>query len=85
MNKNQSVGIYLLIAVFLVAALSVAFKGPNTSTSEISYTQFLNKVQMGTIESVHIAKDTLIAIPKDNEIKKEEKHIYSCIIRLVTK
>ncbi|MBQ4647194.1 MAG: ATP-dependent zinc metalloprotease FtsH [Candidatus Gastranaerophilales bacterium] len=72
MNKNQSVGIYLLVAVFLIAALSVVFKGPNTSTSEISYTQFLNKVQMGTIESVHISKDTLIAIPKKQETKQEE-------------
>ena len=71
MNKNQSIGIYLLVAVFLIAALSVAFKGPTTSTSEISYTQFLNKVQMGTIESVYIAKDTLTAIPKDQGTKKE--------------
>ena len=71
MNKNQSIGIYLLVAVFLIAALSVAFKGPTTSTSEISYTQFLNKVQMGSIESVYIAKDTLTAIPKDQGIKKE--------------
>ena len=71
MNKNQSIGIYLLIGVFLIAALSVAFKGPNTSTSEISYTQFLNKVQMGSIESVYIAKDTITAIPKNQEVKKE--------------
>ncbi len=71
MNKNQSIGIYLLVAVFLIAALSVAFKGPTTSTSEISYTQFLNKVQMGSIESVYIAKDTLTAIPKDQGTKKE--------------
>lgn len=73
MNKNQSVGITLLIGVLLIAALSVAFKSPNTSTSEISYTQFLNKVQIGTIESVYISKDTLIAIPKESNIKKEEK------------
>ena len=75
MNKNQSIGIYLLVAVVLIAILSVAFKGPNVSTSEISYTQFLNKVQMGTIESVHISKDTLIAIPKEQDVKKAENAI----------
>ena len=52
MNKNQSVGITLLIGVLLIAALSVAFKGPNTSTSEISYTQFLNKVIRSEIQTV---------------------------------
>ena len=72
MNKNQSIGIYLLVGVFLIAALSLAFKGPNTSTSEISYTQFLNKVQMGSIESVQISKGSLIAIPKESGTKKED-------------
>ncbi|MBR5304081.1 MAG: ATP-dependent zinc metalloprotease FtsH [Candidatus Gastranaerophilales bacterium] len=72
MNKNQSIGIYLLVGVFLIAALSLAFKGPNTSTSEISYTQFLNKVQMGSIESVRISKGSLTAIPKESNAKKED-------------
>ena len=71
MNKNQSTGIIITVAIVLIAILSVAFEGPTTSTSEISYSQFLNKVQMGTIESVNIAKDSLIAIPKES--KKEEK------------
>ena len=70
MNKNQSTGIFLIVAVILIGALSVAFKGLNTATSEISYTQFLNKVQMGTIESVFISKETLIAVPKSTDEKK---------------
>lgn len=72
MNKNQSTGIIIIVGIILIALLSVAFEGPQTSTSEISYTQFLNKIQMGTIESVSVSKDTLIAIPK-GENKKEEK------------
>ena len=52
MNKNQSTGIIVIVAIILIALLSIAFEGPQTSTSEISYTQFLNKVQMQTIESV---------------------------------
>lgn len=74
MNKNQSTGIIVIVAIILIALLSIAFEGPTTSTSEISYTQFLNKVQMNKIESVVIAKDTLIAIPKE-EKKQEENTI----------
>ncbi|MBR2069605.1 MAG: ATP-dependent zinc metalloprotease FtsH [Candidatus Gastranaerophilales bacterium] len=68
MNKNQSVGLYLIVGIILIIVLATSFQGPDTATSEISYTQFLNKVQIGTIESVNISKDSLIAIPK------EEKH-----------
>ncbi|MBQ8636157.1 ATP-dependent zinc metalloprotease FtsH [bacterium] len=67
MNKNQSTGIIVIVAIILIALLSIAFEGPTTSTSEITYTQFLSKVQMGTIESVTIAKDSLIAIPKNQQ------------------
>ncbi len=70
MNKNQSTGIIVIVAIILIALLSIAFEGPNTTTNEISYTQFLNKVQMQTIESVEISKDVLIATPKGE--KKEE-------------
>lgn len=73
MNKNQSTGIIVIVAIILIALLSVAFEGPTTSTNEISYTQFLNKVQMGTIESVNISKDTLIAIPKQEATTKPQK------------
>ena len=66
MNKNQSTGIIVIVAIILIALLSIAFEGPQTSTSEISYSQFLNKVQMGTIESVVISKDTLVATPKES-------------------
>ena len=67
MNKNQSTGIIIIVAIILIALLSIAFEGPATSTSEISYSQFLNKVQLNQIESVTIAKDTLTAIPKEQE------------------
>ena len=71
MNKNQSTGIIVIVAIILIALLSIAFEGPQTSTSEISYTQFLNKVQMGSIESVVISKDTLLATPKETQDNKK--------------
>jgi len=74
MNKNQSTGIYITIAIILVIILSISFTGPETSTTEISYTQFLTKVKMNTIESVKISKDSLIAIPKDQKVKNNNSN-----------
>ncbi len=73
MNKNQSTGIVVIVAIILIALLSIAFEGPSTSTSEISYSQFLNKIQMGTIESVVISRDTLLATPKEENIQSSSK------------
>ena len=75
MNKNQSTGIIITVAIILIALLSVAFEGPTTSTSEITYTQFLNKVQMGSIESVSISKDSLIAIPKQQQEETTKQQV----------
>ncbi len=69
MNKNQSTGIIIIVAIILIALLSIAFEGPATTTSEISYSQFLNKVQLEQIESVTISKDILIATPKEEKQK----------------
>ena len=76
MNKNQSLGLYIIVGIILIVVIATSFQGPDTSTSEISYTQFLNKVQIGTIDSVTISKDSLIAIPKEDktQLTKEAKN-----------
>ena len=73
MNKNQSIGLYVFIGIILLIVIAASFMSPNTSTTEISYSQFINKVQMGTIDSVTISKDYLIAIPKDENSKDEKE------------
>ena len=73
MNKNQSVGLYLIVGIILIIVIATSFQGPETSTSEISYSQFLNKVQMSSIESVKISKDFLIAIPKEEKAEETAK------------
>ncbi len=73
MNKNQSTGIVVIVAIILIALLSIAFEGPTTSTSEISYTQFLNKVQMNKIESVMISGNTITATPKQEAIEQKSE------------
>ena len=73
MKNNQSVGVYIIVAIIAAIIACMAFLGPTTSTDEISYSQFLKKVQLGEISSVLISKDTLYAIPKDE--KKPESEV----------
>ena len=73
MNKSQSMGMYVILGIMVLAFVSMLIAGPNTSTKEISYTEFLNKVNVGEIKSVQIEKDNsfLVAEPV-NQISVEQ-------------
>lgn len=66
MNKSQSMGMYVILGIMILAFISMIMAGPSTSTEELSYTSFLQKLQNGDIKSVEIEKDSasLIAHPK---------------------
>ena len=71
MNKNQSVGMYVILGIMILAFISMLFSGPTSSTEELSYTNFLQKVENKEIKSVDMGKDMLIALPvKQPEAKK---------------
>ncbi len=77
MNKNQSAGMYIVLAIiFMVFTASVFMSGPATDTKELSYSDFLQKLDNGEFSKVEKAEDFLIAIPKDQpkaeEVNKEE-------------
>ena len=73
MNKNQSIGMYVILGIMVLAFISMLFSGPTSSTEEISYTTFMQKVENKEIKSVEMARDSLIAIPiKQPEAKKTE-------------
>jgi len=64
MNKNQSAGMYIVLAVvILVFVSSVFMAGPATTTSEISYSVFLEKLAKQEFKRIEKADDFLIAIP----------------------
>ena len=65
MNKNQSVGMYIILAiVVLVFVSSVFLAGPATSTSEITYSNFLERLENNEFKRIEKAPDVLIAVPK---------------------
>ena len=73
MNKNQSIGMYVILGIMVLAFVSMLFTGPTSSTEELSYTTFMQKVEQGEIKSVEMGKDNLIALPvKQPETKKSE-------------
>lgn len=65
MNKSQS-SLYIILIIMVLAFVSMLLAGPNTSTQDLSYTEFLQKLKAGDIKSVEIDKDnsSLIAHPK---------------------
>jgi cell division protease FtsH len=64
MNKSQSMGMYVILGIMVLAFVSMLMAGPSTSTEELSYTAFLQKLKAGEIKSVEVDKESLIAHPK---------------------
>ena len=56
MNKNQSIGMYVILGIMVLAFISMLFSGPTSSTEELSYTAFLQKVE----NSIEINARTII-------------------------
>lgn len=76
MNKSQSMGMYVILGIMILAFVSMLMAGPNTNTQELSYTDFLGRLKAGQIKSVEIDKETssLIAHPKvqPTAVKKQQ-------------
>ena len=62
MNKNQSMGVWLVVGILVLALISTFFTAPTTSTKVLSYTEFLNKVKNSEIKEVVIDKDAKIQL-----------------------
>ncbi len=77
MNKNQSVGMYVILGIMVLAFVSMLFAGPTSTTEELSYTSFVQKVENKEIKSVDMGRDTLIALPvKQPEAKTVNNPLY---------
>lgn len=74
MNKSQSMGMYVILAIVAMVFISTIFmSGPTTSTSEISYTNFLQKLDNKEFTKIEKYDDMIIAVPKEQPAAKEEK------------
>lgn len=75
MNKSQSTGMYVILGIMILAFVSMLFSGPTTNTQELTYTNFVQKVENGEIKSVEMDKEFLIAQPlkQPEQTEKEKK------------
>lgn len=72
MNKNQSAGMYIVLAIVVMVFVSSVFmSGPTTDTSELSYSDFIQKLDNGEFKKVEKADDYLIAVPKNQPHAQE--------------
>ena len=77
MNKSQSAGYIILAIVVVIFTASVFLGGPTTETTELSYSNFLEKLNNNEFSKIENADDYLIAIPKKEEkaLSEEEKSL----------
>jgi cell division protease FtsH len=70
MNKNQSMGVWLVVFLLVLSLASMLMSTSSTSTETISYTDFVNKIKNGEIKEVVIdnGNNTVLATPVNDEI-----------------
>ena len=72
MDKKQSAGMYIVLAIIAMIFISSVFMaGPVTNTQEISYSDFLQKLDNGEFKKIEKADEYLIAIPKNQPEAKQ--------------
>jgi len=64
MKKYQTTGVYVTLLLIIMIFISSVFLSKTDSIQGISYSQFLDKVNAGQIESVKLSADSLLAKPK---------------------
>ena len=65
MKKSQSAGMYIVLGIVLVLFISSVFmSSPTTKTEEISYSNFLERLDKNEFKTIEKADDFLIAVPK---------------------
>ena len=83
-NKNNKQGISFILLVTVIASILVLalfqFQG-NTSATEISYNEFLDKVDKGEVEKVVIQNDKIVITEKKSKDSLVEKEYYTGVVR----
>jgi len=73
MNKSQSTGMGIVLAILILVFVSMLLNGPTVTTQELSYTNFMQKLNNKEIKNAELYKDYVIAFPvKQPEQEKTE-------------
>ena len=80
MNKSQSVGMYIILGIMVLAFISMLFTGSTTQTTDISYTTFVQKLNAGEIKSVQIDGNSVVAIPIKQPEQQKKSSTYETLM-----
>lgn len=70
LNQHYRHAVFWLLFIFLFFILYGAFKGPPEHASQVSYSEFLQKVEKGEVASVEIEGSTITSVLKDDGVKQ---------------
>ena len=74
MNKSQSLGMYVILAIVVLVFMSTIFmSGQTTNTTEISYTNFLQRLENKEFSKIEKYEDMLIAVPTKQPAQEKAK------------
>ena len=66
MNKSQSAGMYIVLAIVIILFVSSVFmSGSTAKVEEISYSNFLERLDNNEFSKIEKADDFIIAVPKN--------------------
>ena len=80
MNKSQSVGMYIILGIMVLAFISMLFSGSTTQTTDISYTTFVQKLNAGEIKSVQIDGNSIVAVPVKQPEQQKKSSAYEALM-----
>ena len=80
MNKSQSVGMYIILGIMVLAFISMLFSGSTTQTTDISYTTFVQKLNAGEIKSVQIDGNSIMAVPVKQPEQQKKSSAYEALM-----
>jgi len=75
MNKNQSMGMYVILGLLVVSLVSTfLMQEPTTKVSEISYSNFLQKLENKEFSKIEKYDEMIIATPIKQPVAEEKKN-----------
>jgi len=64
MKKYQTTGVYIILLLIIMAFIASVFTVKTDSIENLSYSQFMEKVNQGTIKHVDLSDNSILATPK---------------------
>ena len=73
MNKNQSMGMYVILGLLVISLVSTfLMQEQTTKVSEISYSNFLQRLENKEFSKIEKYDEMIVAVPKEQPVAEED-------------